>query len=291
MLVWSAAAARGGAPALAKTLPPDTSDAIIVKLHDATTATLDARDKAGLVAAGAAMAGAVRAIGLSRLPRFAATAATAAEDALAASATLRATLAGAETGGELTIEAGPFAVAAGVAAGALTGFVASQLGASITATPVPPPQRRCCRRRSRRHCPRPAGTTTADPVRSTGAALPSAPKTATVLPGAPINPPQAATIFEAKPTPEEAARRAAIIAKKGLPAADKPHPYIPPKTWTSSQPPPRGPNRGYLDETGVEWTLKKGKIRGSRHWDVLLSRRTSFKCNDQWCNPSWNRPK
>ena len=50
MLVWSAAAAR------AKTLPPDTSDTVIAKLHDATTAMLDARDKAGLVAAGAAMA-------------------------------------------------------------------------------------------------------------------------------------------------------------------------------------------------------------------------------------------
>ena len=107
-------------------------------------------------------------------------------------------------------------------------------------------------------------------VPSTGAALPSASKTFAVLPGAPIKPPQGATIFEAKPTFEEAAKRAATIAGKGLPAADTLYPYIPPKTWTSSQPLPRGQRRGYLDQDGAEWRLAKGIKIGEDHWDVQL---------------------
>ena len=91
-----------------------------------------------------------------------------------------------------------------------------------------------------------------------------------VLPGAAIDEPQMPTISPmARPTmtPAEQAKRKTIIEGRGLPTGGS-MPYVPPKTWTSSQPLPRGPRGGYMDARGNEWVMPRGQIIGARHWDV-----------------------
>ncbi len=77
MTVWVRATARSPA-AFDNTLPVGTSGAVGSSLLAATTATLAAHDRATIDAAGAALALAVRTVGVERLPRFAASAAEAA---------------------------------------------------------------------------------------------------------------------------------------------------------------------------------------------------------------------
>jgi RHS repeat-associated protein len=49
--------------------------------------------------------------------------------------------------------------------------------------------------------------------------------------------------------------------------------YVPPESWDGSTPIPRGPNRGYLDRFGNEWTKGPSRTAGEPfEWDVQLSR-------------------
>lgn len=91
-----------------------------------------------------------------------------------------------------------------------------------------------------------------------------------ITPGAQIDGPPIDTVFEAKrASPEEMEHRRRIIAGKGLPTGGD-TPYVPPKSWNSAEPLPRGPRHGYLDATNSEWTRAKGDRLGTRHWDVRL---------------------
>ena len=49
--------------------------------------------------------------------------------------------------------------------------------------------------------------------------------------------------------------------------------YVPPTNWDGTTPIPRGPNRGYLDRFGNEWTRGPSRTEGQAfEWDVQLSR-------------------
>ncbi len=78
MTVWIAAAGRSHV-AFESALPLGTSSTVASRLLAAATATVDAHDRATITAAGGALASAVQAIGLDNLPRFAASAADAAD--------------------------------------------------------------------------------------------------------------------------------------------------------------------------------------------------------------------
>lgn len=116
-----------------------------------------------------------------------------------------------------------------------------------TANPAPPP---------------------AAPTSTAGPAPPPLPGM-NVLPGATIQPagPQVLAMARPKPDKAELKKRKAIIKAKGLPTGGS-FPFVPPKSWTSSQPLPRGPNKGYLDIDGAEWIPPRGQLLGPRHWDV-----------------------
>ncbi|GHT97747.1 hypothetical protein AGMMS49545_24150 [Betaproteobacteria bacterium] len=48
--------------------------------------------------------------------------------------------------------------------------------------------------------------------------------------------------------------------------------YVPPESYVPSQPLPRGPNNGYIDKFGNEWTKGPSRTAGqSFEWDVQLS--------------------
>ena len=110
--------------------------------------------------------------------------------------------------------------------------------------------------------PSSTGTTPANPVPSTGAALPPASKTSTVLPGAPISPLQAAAVFEGKLIFEEAARRVAIIAGKGLPFVNTFYPEI--MLNTPSQPLPRGKAASPFHRVDAQKGVGRDPVRTSR---------------------------
>jgi hypothetical protein len=45
--------------------------------------------------------------------------------------------------------------------------------------------------------------------------------------------------------------------------------YVPPKNWHPSEPLPRGPNHGYVDKFGNEWTKGPSRTKGQPfEWDV-----------------------
>ena len=47
--------------------------------------------------------------------------------------------------------------------------------------------------------------------------------------------------------------------------------YVPPKNWHPSEPLPRGPNNGYMDKFGNEWTKGPSRTAGEAfEWDVQL---------------------
>jgi len=49
--------------------------------------------------------------------------------------------------------------------------------------------------------------------------------------------------------------------------------YIPPKNYSPSAPLPKGPNNGYLDKFGNEWTKGPSRTKGQEfEWDVQLSK-------------------
>ncbi|MFV0421724.1 polymorphic toxin type 17 domain-containing protein [Oleidesulfovibrio sp.] len=49
--------------------------------------------------------------------------------------------------------------------------------------------------------------------------------------------------------------------------------YVPPKNWDGSTPLPRGPNKGYVDKFGNEWTRGPSRTQGQAfEWDVQLSK-------------------
>lgn len=47
--------------------------------------------------------------------------------------------------------------------------------------------------------------------------------------------------------------------------------YVPPKNWHASEPLPRGPQNGYMDKFGNEWTRGPSRTAGEPfEWDVQL---------------------
>jgi filamentous hemagglutinin len=58
----------------------------------------------------------------------------------------------------------------------------------------------------------------------------------------------------------------------GLPTTGKIR-YVPPESWTPSQPLPRGPDGGYVDRFGNEWVKGPSRTAGQPYeWDVQLGR-------------------
>lgn len=108
-----------------------------------------------------------------------------------------------------------------------------------------------------------------DPGFSPSPSLPGNPPTP--APGGPQGP-VLSPMARPKPTPEELKRREEKLRVVGLPTEGE-FPYVPPPTWTSSQPIPKvGRSGGYRDKDGEEWKrptghrLKDGK---PNHWDVV----------------------
>ena len=271
MRVWIGAARLGG-DALANALPGTTSDKVKSLLRDTALLTLDAHDVASLNKAGAALASAVSVMGLDRWGRFAAMAAQTAEAAMAASPALRGAVVGAGEGAAAGAETGPGMVvtaAAGGLIGAGIGYLASRPRPDLFTNPGPPAGRKAL--------PTPAQI---GPNGAAGTGTPPLTKVPQNLgfPGArssppntvstPADAPQIGTVLEARQvSPEEEAKRRAIIKGKGLPTEGE-MPYVPPKSWTSSQPLPRGPQDGHMDADGYEWVRPKGLKSGTPHWDV-----------------------
>lgn len=49
--------------------------------------------------------------------------------------------------------------------------------------------------------------------------------------------------------------------------------YVPPESYNPSSPLPRGPNNGYIDKFGNEWTKGPSRTQGQAfEWDVQLSK-------------------
>jgi filamentous hemagglutinin len=61
------------------------------------------------------------------------------------------------------------------------------------------------------------------------------------------------------------------ITRAALPVDGKIR-YVPPKSWTPSQPLPRGPKNGYVDKFGNEWVPGRGVGKDIKEWDVQLGR-------------------
>jgi hypothetical protein len=62
-------------------------------------------------------------------------------------------------------------------------------------------------------------------------------------------------------------RKGALKAQK-LPTRGKVR-YVPPENWTSTQPLPRGPQKGFLDKFGNEWRKGPSRTKGEPfEWDV-----------------------
>ena len=93
------------------------------------------------------------------------------------------------------------------------------------------------------------------------------PDTEVLTPPDTLQNPQIVTMARPKGTPEELEKRRSAIAGKGLPTGGSIS-YVPPASWTSSRPLPRGKHKGYLDADGNEWVKPRGLIIGEPHWDV-----------------------
>ena len=63
--------------------------------------------------------------------------------------------------------------------------------------------------------------------------------------------------------------RSSVMGKPGLPHRGGGYRFVPPKSWHASEPLPRGPQNGYVDRFGNEWTKGPSRTAGQAfEWDV-----------------------